>query len=168
VQAAARPAQPRAAAPPQLPIGQPTVSQLADHGPLYDFISFSNVPQWVGMCSLAFNAYRVASERRDRARQTQALIDLLLLPQRTLTRLPRGEGSTRAAGRLVRTVKARCRDIGAELRHRTGCVDPPDRTAQLSVHTAPLISTQPAAMVAADRMVLRSRSDCCSPRRQRG
>jgi len=63
------------------------VAQLADHGVLYDFISFSNVPQWTGMCSTAFNAYRVASERGDSARQTQALIDILMLPQRTLTKL---------------------------------------------------------------------------------
>jgi hypothetical protein len=142
-----------------LSVAQPTVAQLADHRPLYDFISFSNVPQWVGMCSLAFNAYRVASERGDRARQTQALIDLLLLPQRTLSRLSRAAGSKRGAERLVCTVKARCKNVGAELRHRTGCVDPPDRTAQLTVHTAPLISTQPAASTAHVRTAQRSRSD---------
>jgi hypothetical protein len=144
VDTSARRAQPSlSASPPEL---QPTVAQLAAHGVLYDFISFSNVPQWVGMCSSAFNAYRVASERGDSARQTQALIDILMLPQRTLTKLPRG-GGKRAAGRLVRTIKARCRDVGAELRRRTGCVDPPDRTVQLTVHTAALI-TAPSAAVA--------------------
>jgi hypothetical protein len=121
------------------------VAQLADHGMLYDFISFSNVPQWVGMCSSAFNAYRVASEKGDSARQTQALIDILMLPQRTLAKLPRG-GGKRAAGRLVRTIKARCRDVGAELRRRTGCVDPPDRTVQLTIHTAPLVTSPSAAL----------------------
>jgi hypothetical protein len=144
----AAPRQPRPSPPASSPefLSQPTVAQLAAHGVLYDFISFSNVPQWVGMCSSAFNAYRVASERGDSARQTQALIDILMLPQRTLTKLPRG-GGKRAAGRLVRTIKARCRDVGAELRRRTGCVDPPDRTVQLTVHTAALI-TAPSAAVA--------------------
>ena len=74
----ARRAQPSPLAPP--PERQPTVAQLAAHGPLYDFVSFSNVPQWVGMCSTAFNVYRVASESRDSARHTQAIIDLLMLP----------------------------------------------------------------------------------------
>ena len=143
--ASARQAQPSPSAPSPSPQGQPTVAQLAAHGPLYDFISFSNVPQWVGMCSLAFNAYRVASEKGDRARQTQAVIDLLMLPQRTLTRLPRGAGSKRAARRQVNTIKARCRDVGAELRRCTGCVDPPDRTVQLTVHSAPLITPATAA-----------------------
>ena len=145
VDAFARQAQPSPSAPPPPPQGQPTVAQLAAHGVLYDFISFSNVPQWVGMCSTAFNAYRVASEKGDSARQTQALIDILMLPQRTLTKLPRGAGSKRAAGRLVNTIKARCRDVGAELRRRTGCVDPPDRTMQLTVHTAPLVTAATAA-----------------------
>ena len=85
--ASARQAQPPSPpAPPPPPQGQPTVAQLAAHGVLYDFISFSNVPQRVGMCSTAFNAYRVASKKGDSARQTQALIDILMLPQRTAAR----------------------------------------------------------------------------------
>jgi hypothetical protein len=96
VDASARRAQPPPSA--SLPESQTTVAQLAAHGFLYDFNSFSNVPQWVGMCSTAFNAYRVASERKDSARQTQTLIDILMLPQRTLTKLLRGGSSTRAAG----------------------------------------------------------------------
>jgi hypothetical protein len=156
VGASARRARSIPPAPPSEP--QPTVAQLAAHGALYDFISFSNVPQWVGMCSAAFNAYRVASERRDSARQTQAVIDLLMLPQRTLTKLPRGAGSKRAAGRLASIIRARCRDVGAELWRHTGCVDPPDRTVQLSVHTAPLV-TQPAAPVADNASVADTESE---------
>lgn len=41
--------------------------------------------------------------------------------------------------------------------HRTGGVDPPDRTAQLSVHTPPLIRTQPGASAAAAGTAQRSR-----------
>ena len=46
---------------------QPTVAQLATHGVLYDFISFSNVPQWVGMCSSA--SQRVPRGERERRRR---------------------------------------------------------------------------------------------------
>ena len=137
VQSQGRPAQPRRPSPlASPPERQPTAAQVAAPGPLYEFVSFSNVPQWVGMCSTAFNAYRVASESRDSERHTQAIIDLLLLPERALAKLPRGAGSKRAAGRLVSTIKARCRDVGAQLRHRTGCIDPADRNVQLGVHTA--------------------------------
>jgi hypothetical protein len=160
VDTSARRAQP--SPPASLPDLQPTVAQLAAHGVLYDFISFSNVPQWVGMCSSALNAYRVASEKGDSARQTQALIDILMLPQRTLTKLPRGGGSKRAASRLVNTIKARCWNVGAELRRRTGCVDPPDRTAQLTVHTAPLLTTA-APVVLAQRSAAAAAAEAVSP-----
>jgi hypothetical protein len=124
---------------PALPVADslPTVSEVATHGPLYDFVSFSNVPQWVGMCSLAFNAYRTASQDSDGPRQTQALVDLLLLPQKVLTKTNRAGAHHRR--RLVATIKARCRDVGAELRMRFQCREPVDNNVQLTVTTAELL-----------------------------
>ena len=122
----------------QLPLGQhPTVAQLAAHGNLYEFIAFSNVPQWVGMCCAVFNAYRVASQNGDSQRQLQAIIDLLMLPQKVLTKLARAGVTGRE--RLVRVVKARCRDVGQQLRRRYDCTDPADRNVQLTVETGTLV-----------------------------
>jgi hypothetical protein len=117
----------------------PSVAEIAAHGDLYDFISFSNVPQWAGMCSTVFNAYRVASQDGNRQRQTQAIVDLMMLPQKVLTKL--GRGGTGAGKRLVRTVKARCRDAGQQLRRRYDCTDPVDHNVQLTVETAPLVQS---------------------------
>jgi hypothetical protein len=39
-------------------------------------------------------------------------------------------------------------DVGAELRRRNGCVEPPDRTVHVTVHTVRLINT--GATAAAD------------------
>lgn len=151
--------QPRAALPPQhpsttshtapspsrsratstLPIAGPlpSVADIAAHGQLYDFVSFTNVPQWVGICSLVFNQYRIASQDADRAAQTQALVDLLMLPQRVLTKTKRGGASHR--GRLIATVKARCRDVGEEIRQRYQCRDPIDHNVKLTVTTTPVV-----------------------------
>ena len=78
---------------------------IAAHGPLYDNITFGNIPRWVTMCTLPFNAYRLASQRTDRAAQNQAVEDILMLPQRVLTRTSRGGGDGK---RLTRTIRARC------------------------------------------------------------
>jgi hypothetical protein len=121
-------------APPDLP----TVAEMAGHGDLYDFISFTNTPQWIGMCSLVFNAYRVASQDGNRQRQTQAIVDLLMLPQRVLTKLSRaGAGNGK---RITRTVKARCHSVGEQLRQQWGCRDPVDHNVKLTVTTMPLIN----------------------------
>jgi hypothetical protein len=71
----------------------PSVADIAAHGQLYDFVSFTNVPQWVGTCNLVFNQYRIASQDGNCEAQTQALVDLLMLPQRVL---PRRRGEVRA------------------------------------------------------------------------
>jgi hypothetical protein len=115
----------------------PSVPSIAAHGELYDFISYTNVPQWIGMNSLVWNSYRIASQDGDSARQAQAVLDLLMLPQRVLTKLDR---TGRDAGkRIVRTVAARLRSAGAELRARYNCRDPPNRNVELGVTTATLI-----------------------------
>ena len=86
-----------------------------------------NTPVW--------HAYRMASQNNDREAQARVVEDILLLPQRILTRSERGGGNGR---RLTSIIRARCRDVGAELRHRYGCV--PDRVdnAELGIVTKPL------------------------------
>ena len=113
-----------------------SASAIAAHGELYDYISFSNIPQWVAMCTIPFNAYRLASQRDDRAAQEQAVQDILLLPQQVLTRTGRGPGEGR---RLHQTVRARCRTFSEQLRKRYDCQLPRDHNVQLDLaaHTAP-------------------------------
>ncbi|MDB5910672.1 MAG: uncharacterized protein JWP34_4786, partial [Massilia sp.] len=115
-------------------------ADIAAHGELYDFISFGNVPQWIGMCTLVLNAYRIASQGGNRNAQDQAIEDLLMLPQRVLTRTNRGGGDGR---RLTHIIRARCRDRGAELRARYQCMPAKDHSMQLTVTTTPLLH-QPA------------------------
>ena len=119
-------------------------ADVAAHGPLYDNISFGNIPQWVAMCTLPFNAYRLASQRNDRAAQNQAVEDILMLPQRVLTRTSRGGGDGK---RLTRTIRARCRARGEELRRKYQCMPPRDDTAQLrgKGETEPLVHRAAAA-----------------------
>ena len=119
-------------------------ADLAAHGPLYDNITFGNIPQWVAMCTLPFNAYRLASQRNDRAAQNQAVEDILMLPQRVLTRTSRGGGDGK---RLTRTIRARCRARGEELRRKYQCMPPRDDTAQLrgKGETEPLVHRAAAA-----------------------
>jgi hypothetical protein len=113
-------------------------ADIAAHGPLYDHLSFHNVPHWATMCTIPFNAYRLASERDDRAGQNQAVEDILMLPQRVLTRTSRGGGDRK---RLNRTIRARCRMRGEELRSRYDCQPPRERNVQLEQvgDTAPLL-----------------------------
>ena len=122
---------------PLLPIGSGPLlpSDIARHGELYSCVSFTNVPQWVGLNTVPWNAYRIASQAGDRNAQRQAVEDLLMLPQRVLTRTKRGGGDGR---RLTATVRARCRAVGEELRRHYRCPIPRDDTVRLSVATAPL------------------------------
>src|SRR5271156_5113281 len=92
----------------------PTVAEIAGHGELYDFISFTNVPQWVALNALLWNAYRTASQRGDKTGQLTALVHILMLPQRVLTRLSRGGAG--GGRRIIRTVRARCYSVGGQLR----------------------------------------------------
>jgi hypothetical protein len=137
----------------------PSVADIAAHGQLYDFVSFTNVPQWVGICNLVFNQYRIASQDGNREAQTQALVDLLMLPQRVLTKTKRGGASHH--GRLIATVKARCRDVGEEIRQRYQCRDPIDYNVQLTVTTTPLVHQprQPPTVVDTDSSSIVSTDD---------
>ncbi|MGB9152076.1 MAG: hypothetical protein WCD70_03205, partial [Alphaproteobacteria bacterium] len=117
-----------------------TAADLAAHGELYDYISFTNAPQWVAICTLVLNAYRVASQSGDRAAQQHAVEDLLMLPQRVLTRTSRG-GDPR---RLTSTIRARCK--GMELRMRYRSMPPRDDNIELTVSTAALMHRTEAAV----------------------
>ena len=112
-------------------------ADVAAHGQLYDFISFPNIPQWVSMCTLPFNAYRLASQSGNSAAQTQAVEDVLMLPQRVLTRTGRGPGDHK---RLNRIIRARCRTQSEQLRRRHGCQPAYDHNVRLNerVETAHL------------------------------
>jgi hypothetical protein len=116
----------------------PSVADIAAHEQLYDFVSFTNVPQWVGICGQVFNQYRAASQDGNRQAQTQALVDILMLPQRVLTKTARG--GTNHKGRIIATVKARCRDLGDELRQRyMGQDNSIDNNVKLTITTTPLM-----------------------------
>ena len=140
VRAANHRAQPARRALSTVPVAGTPLSpaDVAAHGPLYDNITFGNIPQWVAMCTLPFNAYRLASQRNDRAAQNQAVEDILMLPQRVLTRTSRGGGDGK---RLTRTIRARCRARGEELRRKYQCMPPRDDSAQLrgQGETVPLV-----------------------------
>jgi hypothetical protein len=118
-----------------LPTAQTQLSaaDIAAHGQLYDYISFTNVPQWVAICTLVLNAYRVASQAGDRRAQQQAIEDILMLPQRVLTRTSRG-GDPR---RLTSTIRARSKAVELRLRYRSlpAC----DHHIELTVNTKPLL-----------------------------
>jgi hypothetical protein len=113
-----------------------SAADIAAHGELYDYISFPNVPQWISMCTIPFNAYRLASQSDNRAAQNSAVQDILMLPQRVLGRTGRGPGDGR---RLNRTVRARCYTHSQQLRQRYDCQPPRDHHVQLdlAVHTDP-------------------------------
>jgi hypothetical protein len=94
------------------------VAAVASHGALYNTIAFNNIPHWVGVNTPIWNAYRVASEGGDSAAQTAAVLDLLLLPQRTLGRI--GRGGRAALIRKQRIMQARCRDTATRMLQRYG------------------------------------------------
>ena len=129
---------------PPLPLGSGPLlpSDIARHGELYSCVSFTNVPQWVGLNTVPWNAYRLASQNRDRNAKNQAVEDMLMLPQRVLTRMKRGGAD---GSRLTRTIRARCRDVGEELRRHYPCPIPREESVQLTVTTVPLVHQASAA-----------------------
>ena len=94
------------------------VAAIGAHPPLYNVVSFRNVPMWVGANTPLWNAYRVASESSDRAAQVRAVLDILLLPSFVLPRI--GRGGRAAAQRKARIINARCRDRLAVATQRYG------------------------------------------------
>ena len=98
--------------------GLPSVAAIGAHPPLYNVVSFRNVPMWVGANTPLWNAYRVASESGHRAAQVRAVLDILLLPSFVLPRI--GRGGRGAAQRKARTINARCQSRVAAAVQRYG------------------------------------------------
>ena len=73
----------------------PLIALVAEHGPLYERVSFHNHAQWRAANEPLWNAYRLASMAGQRSQLTAILLDILLLPTRMLPKLGR-------AGRAAR------------------------------------------------------------------
>ena len=148
----------------QLP---PLVAQVAEHGPLYERVSFHNHPQWRAANEPLWNAYRLASMTGQRSRLTAILLDILRLPQRVLPKLGR---SGRAARRRATTAtKHRMRSEAERLRERYNCPDPNPKDGQetqMSVDTMAHTTAQGgyerpkrAASIAAAEAIRRQAAD---------
>ena len=120
------------------------LAQVAQHGPLYDRVSFHNQQQWRAANDTLWNAYRLASMTGQRSQLTPILLDILLLPQRVLTRLRRS-GKT-ARHRAAAATARRFRNEGERLRKRYNCPDPDradEQQMQMSTDTMANTATQP-------------------------
>ena len=53
------------------------LAQVAQHGPLYERVSFNNQPQWRAANEPLWNAYRLASLSRQRSQLTAIVLDIL-------------------------------------------------------------------------------------------
>ena len=95
----------------QLP---PLIAQVAEHGPLYERVSFHNQPQWRAANEPLWNAYRLASMTGQRSQLTPILPDILLLPQRVLPKLGRSGKSARR--RATATIGHRLRTEAERIR----------------------------------------------------
>ena len=132
------PAQPVEASVPAEGIRQlpPLIAQVAEHGPLYDRVSFHNHAQWRAANEPVWNAYRLASMTGQRGQLTAILLDLLLLPQRVLPKM--GRSGKAARRRAVAGTDHRLRSEAERLRARYNCPDPNmknEQQATMSTHT---------------------------------
>jgi hypothetical protein len=117
----------------QLP---PLIAQVAEHGPLYERVSFHNHAQWRAANEPLWNAYRLASLTGQRSQLTTILLDILLLPQRVLPKL--GRSGRAARRRAVAGTGRRLRSEAERLRERYNCPDPSakeQQQAQMSTET---------------------------------
>ena len=148
----------------QLP---PLIAQVAEHGPLYERVSFHNVPQWRAANEPLWNAYRLASLTGQRSQLTPILLDILLLPQRVLPKL--GRSGRAARRRAVAGTGRRLRSEAERLRERYNCPDPSAKGQQLAqMSTETMANTVPstgrqrsqrAASAAATRLIQRHAAD---------
>ena len=109
----------------QLPL---LIAQVAEHGPLYERVSFHNQPQWRAANEPLWNAYRLASMTGQRSQMTSILLDILRLPQRVLPRL--GRSGRAARRRAVAATKHRLHTEGTRLRQRYNCPNPDANSEQ--------------------------------------
>ena len=103
----------------QLP---PLIAQVAEHGPLYERVSFHNHSQWRAANEPLWNAYRLASMTGQRGQLTPILLDILRLPQRVLPKL--GRSGRAARRRAVAGTGRRLKSEAERLRARYDCPDP--------------------------------------------
>ena len=92
------------------------------HGPLYERVSFHNHGQWRAANEPLWNAYRLASTTGQRSQLTAILLDILLLPQRVLSKL--GRSGRAARRRTAAATDRRFRSEAFRLRARYDCPDP--------------------------------------------
>ena len=109
----------------QLP---PLLAQVAEHGPLYERVSFHNQPQWRAANEPLWNAYRLASMTGQRSQLTAILLDILRLPQRVLPKL--GRSGRAARRRATAATKHRMLSEAERLRERYNCPDPNPKDGQ--------------------------------------
>ena len=109
----------------QLP---PLIAQVAEHGPLYERVSFHNQPQWRAANEPLWNAYRLASMTGQRSQLTAILLDILRLPQRVLPKL--GRSGRAARRRATAATKHRLHNEAERLRQRYNCPDPNPKDEQ--------------------------------------
>ena len=121
----------------QLP---PLIAQVAEHGPLYERVSFHNHPQWRAANESLWNAYRLASMTGQRSQLTPILLDILQLPRRVLAKL--GRSGRAARRRAVAGMGRRLRTEGERLRTRYNCPDPgPSDGQQTQMSTETMANT---------------------------
>ena len=112
------------------------IASVAQHGPLYERVSFHNQPQWRAANEPLWNAYRLASLSGHRSQQTAILLDILQLPQRVLPKL--GRSGRAARRRVVADTARRLRTEAERLRAWYNCPDPSssdNQQAQMSTDT---------------------------------
>ena len=129
----------------------PLVSQVADHGPLYEHVSFRNQPHWRAANEPLWNAYRVASEKREYSRVTPIILDILRLPARMLTKPSRA--GKKAKRRTRSAIRKRCMTEAEKLRSRYNSPDPdPGAEQELQLSTDTMTATKStSAAVATER-----------------
>ena len=106
----------------------PLITQVAEHGPLYERVSFHNQPLWRAANEPLWNAYRLASITGQRSQLTPILLDILRLPQRVLPKL--GRSGRAARRRATAATKHRMYSEAERLRERYNCPDPNPKDGQ--------------------------------------
>ena len=106
----------------------PLIAQVAEHGPLYERVSFHNQPQWRAANEPLWNAYRLASMTGQRSQLTPILLDILRLPQRVLRKL--GRSGRAARRRATAATGHRLRTEAERIRARYNCPDPHPKDGQ--------------------------------------
>ena len=126
------------------------ITQVAGHGPLYEDVSFHNLPQWRAANEPLWNAYRVASEKGEHGRLNSILLDILQLPARLLCKL--GRSGRNARRRTRKAMQRRYHTFAEQLRSRYQCSDVDTREEQrMPLSTATMANTTSTGKTARQR-----------------